>query len=887
MPNDRAIVRVAFAFALLAVVGSLAYAGDAEPLKNFNLPDEWEAKFWGSPDAVALRQIDPKRLAELVPTQAGLRFCRCPGCDAPETDDPLGWSIRNPKVVTCKRCGASYPDDKVPSKIDNKVPEEPVEVVPGVIHHYPYHVVEVEKQRFDGERLYLAARRDHEAREYLAKAALYAAVRHREQPLGSPDPSLSRVACVLLLRFAQVYPDYALHLDQPGQPKYLEPAHQPPPYRRGYGTAKWDWNGSLDVPLHLAVAYALMRDDPALREAGKLLGDPDPARTIERDLFRASAAFTLEQPREMDERELQADRGLLAVARLLGDPILLSEATRRLREFSAQGFYHDGLWRQGDGPSHRRVVEMLDGWIGRLLTPESTEARSIAPNLPMLALSRRAGSTFLAESPGDGLRRAAWPADEPARRPKFLGGAGVARLSVGRGADALDLELRGMGNHGSDRSRRQALRVAVGGAVVLGDLDDQPPRPDGWDRASASHNTVVVDGLNQRETPRLNHEPADGGEFVFFAADPDFQVAVLDDAKAYPRSTTRYRQTVVLASGPKSRYAISVFDVKGGLQHDQFFHAAPGDPARWEPAVAMTSGPPTLLPPSIPFLAGAKAEDGRWFVQSYGEFRAMSHGLAQTPMVATLGPSGRARLRLHLLGDAPFAVVSGSTPHTPSPGEPERSVLMLRRSSPDGSTLESAFVTAFEPLDPSSNLPKVGRMTGTPGFVVLYVETIDGPEHLVVNLRPGPARSVTLADGRELTTDALVVRLRRDELMMAGGTVASASGVAVRQPSLGGRILASARFPTLEGRGWFETDAPIPVDPSLIGRTLLIRHGDRAAHGWTLTRIEPAPGQRVRLHVQEEPGFLIEGEDRQARYYQFPNTAHPGPHQFMIATIRR
>jgi hypothetical protein len=301
----------------------------------------------------------------------------------------------------------------------------------------------------------------------------------------------------------------------------------------------------------------------------------------------------------------------------------------------------------------------------------------------------------------------------------------------------------------------------------------------------------------------------------------------------------------------------------------------------------MTSGPPTLLPPSIPFLAGAKAEDGRWFVQSYGEFRAMSHGFAQAPTVATLGPSAKARLRLHLLGDAPFAVVSGSTPQTLSPGEPERSALMLRRSSPDGSTLESAFVTAFEPLDPNSNLPKVGRMTGTPGFVVLYVETTDGPEHLVVNLRPGSTRSVTLADGRELTTDALVVRLRRDELMMAGGTVASASGVAVRQASLGGKILASARFPTLEGRGWFETDAPIPVDKSLVGRTLLIRHADRVTHGWTLTRIEPAPAQRVRLHVQEEPGFLIEGEDRQARYYQFPNTAHPGPHHFTIATIRR
>ena len=67
-----------------------------------------------------------------------------------------------------------------------------------------------------------------------------------------------------------------------------------------------------------------------------------------------------------------------------------------------------------------------------------------------------------------------------------------------------------MGHFGSPRSRRQALRLAVGGRAVLGDLDDLPARPDGWDRASASHNTVLVDGLNQRETLPLMREPAAG-----------------------------------------------------------------------------------------------------------------------------------------------------------------------------------------------------------------------------------------------------------------------------------------------------------------------------------------------------------------------------------------
>ena len=56
-----------------------------------------------------LLALDPKALAELVPVQAGVRYCRCPGCDAGEADDPLAWSVLKPKVLTCRRCGLTVP----------------------------------------------------------------------------------------------------------------------------------------------------------------------------------------------------------------------------------------------------------------------------------------------------------------------------------------------------------------------------------------------------------------------------------------------------------------------------------------------------------------------------------------------------------------------------------------------------------------------------------------------------------------------------------------------------------------------------------------------------------------------------------------------------------
>src|SRR5690606_19597030 len=151
-----------------------------------------------------------------------------------------------------------------------------------------------------------------------------------------------------------------------------------------------------------------------------------------------------------------------------------------------------------------------------------------------------------------------------ARRPALLGGAGLVRLAVGSDSDALDLELRGLGDFDASRSNRLALRLAVGGRTVLSDLDDHPPAPDGFDRATVSHNTATINSLNQRENPDLARLPAPGSDLRFFAADPDFQVAVLEDRFAYPTTATRYRRLLIVSAGVQTRYAVEVFDLEGG-----------------------------------------------------------------------------------------------------------------------------------------------------------------------------------------------------------------------------------------------------------------------------------------------------------------------------------
>jgi Heparinase II/III-like protein len=891
MRGSRRFLGWILAVAALAQCALGSPPGDrvADPFLSFDLPDDWEAKFWNTPGIQALLDLEPKALAARVPEQVGLRHCRCPNCNAPESSDPLRWTPEKPDVLTCAVCEVVVPNDKIPAKVDGKIPEESIEVRPRVFHKYPYHAVEPAKQFYADERLYLAAKRDYEAREFLTKLTLYAAVRYREQRADRKDVKLARLAAVLLTRFAQVYPSYATHFDQPGQPKYFQPANLGPPYRRDYQSGKWDWSGCVDVPMNLTIAYAIMRHDPALQSAGRILGDLHPNQTIEHDLFRASAEFVQLQPEEYSEASLMGYRGILAVGRLLNDPELVRDAERRLSEFLRRGFYHDGLWRLGDLRAQRRILDQMDGWFGRLLPREDS---SIANG--SLILARHAEATVLSAPRSLEVMRAAWPvqASRPMERgASLLGGSGIVRLSVGRASDALDLELRGLGDLGGlAHTDRLSFRMSAAGQSVLADLDDDAPCPDGWDRSSASHNLVVVDGLNQRESSEKLNIPAPGSDILFFAADPDFQVATLEDRHAYPKATARYRHTLIVSASSRSRYAVSVFEVSGGLEHDQIFHAAAGRFGRWRTTVPMTTGPKTLLPHSINYLPNARAEDERWFVQALGAFGELSQGRIERAGQAWLTDGGPG-VRLHLLTNypSPAAIVTGTTTDpTVSTRDAKRAALIVRRRSLDGSSLNTTFITVLEPTGTAAApLIKVGRVASGPETVVLLVETSDGPEHVVVNLTPGVARSVTLADDSSLTTDGLTARLSRSALVVAGGTFAEAAGRRAGQTRATGVIKSSGRGGPAGARGWFESEFVVPEVETLAGRALLVRHGDGTFRGWTIAAAENLPAGGTRIHVREEPGFTIDPKSREAHYYQFPMSNAPGPHVFRVCKIAR
>src|ERR1035437_3745583 len=91
----------------------------------------------------------------------------------------------------------------------------------------------------------------------------------------------------------------------------------------------------------------------------------------------------------------------------------------------------------------------------------------------------------------------------------------------------------------------------------------------GWARQTASHNLVVVNERSQGEGAG-----GSGGSLHLFADLPGLKLIEASSESSYAgQGVTLYRRTLALVGNPSGGYALDLFRVKGGSQHDYLFHA--------------------------------------------------------------------------------------------------------------------------------------------------------------------------------------------------------------------------------------------------------------------------------------------------------------------------
>lgn len=469
----------------------------------------------------------------------------------------------------------------------------------------------------------------------------------------------------------------------------------------------------------------------------------------------------------------------------------------------------------------------------------------------------------------------------------LLGQKGIAMLRDGEGADAQGLLVR-FGpslNHG-DRDDLGLIYYGKGWQLTyeIGYGLASTHTQVGWASQTVSHALVTVN-----ETSQLG---GSGGSLHLFAGLPSVKVVEADSPLSYAsQGVQQYRRTVALIGSGKDQYAVDLFRVRGGRQHDYGLGVQSQD---------FSVECVDLGPEEEGSLAGTENAWGEKIGQDgdiqgypnrpywspppgngYGFFYDMRRGRPSGPCFAdwSLGGENRARFRVHLLPEPETEIIlakaPGLYPRTRSAG-----YLLARRK---GDQLSSNFAAVMEPYaapaaagkTPAEPLPvlksaeRVAVKGGGPGMTALgvHVRRLARDEYLL---------SAGLEDGvKEAQTAFGNVRWRGAAVFLAGkdGRPETLSTIGAWDVSINGKP-AGPKQGVFQGTAvdlnydqrWIETDLHLPPgdwtgsavylsNPRYSRNTAYRIYGIEATPRGTRIRLGPQPmllGQGRVHHLEED-----------------------------------
>ena len=293
-------------------------------------------------------------------------------------------------------------------------------------------------------------------------------------------------------------------------------------------------------------------------------------------------------------------------------------------------------------------------------------------------------------------------------------GIGILRQGTGPTAQALLLRFGPSLNHGHRDdlnlnyfARGYELTYDIG--YALGSTHTQV----GWAHETASHNLVVVNERLQGEG-----EGGSGGSLHLFADLPGLKLIEASSESSYAsQGVTLYRRTLALIGNPSGSYALDLFRVKGGSQHDYLFHALADEAA--VTGVALGAEEPGSLAGTNICWGGQQLNDGDmagypnrpyWNPppgNGYGFLIKPRRGQAADGWSAQWAVDPTNGVRLLMAAQPGTEVISALAPGL-YPKSPKARYLIARRQGP---ALESQFAAVIEPNNGTSLIEKVERLS--------------------------------------------------------------------------------------------------------------------------------------------------------------------------------
>jgi hypothetical protein len=294
----------------------------------------------------------PEYFKNMIPrtTPGTIWFCMCPACEYAPWYGKYEWDPNNPDQIRCANCGTVYPNEKYPEDLVFKAKW-------GGGQTFTYYGGKYWTTRFWGNRPIRSSWTGNiRARKV---AFMYGVLRDLAVTYTlTKEAVYAKKAKAILLRFAEVYPNYLVHCD------YHEYADMDPkvaaanvnnlpedeidvtpakPDRR-LASGYWDSHrigecGDLGFVKDCTLAYDLICD--VKNENGKPLFSEGQKLKIERDLLLEGTLLSLYDP-AIDNKSIQKRVAVALVGVCLGDPLRVRFGLEGFHRFIHEWFLPDG-----------------------------------------------------------------------------------------------------------------------------------------------------------------------------------------------------------------------------------------------------------------------------------------------------------------------------------------------------------------------------------------------------------------------------------------------------------------------------------------------------------------------------------------------------------------
>lgn len=836
-------------------------------------------------DAAPALALSDEQWLSFVPDRPTSVYCECPVCFGGTGDREFTWSIEAPGRMTCRHCGAVFPDEQFPEDQTLSGKNARGETISFAYHRHP------DKRTPH----HLSDHLRHLQRRWLLRACdALAKLYHL-----TGEERYARSVVLVLDRMATAYPHFPVIRQLPRTFTFRE--SQEPPYE--WDSGRWGYFHN-EVPKELLIPYDLVYNSTVFAEISAERGYDIRAR-FENDFLRPAAEAAIPSPHHMSNIIGYDVMGVAMLGQVIAEPRYVHWAYGKMRDVVEKGFYYDGFWHESPSYHYMTVgglraafdsVRDYSDPPGYADPATGTRFDNLDPDAELAFWRRLQNAPSILDLPTGWStavhdthpyeRRSA-----PRERTVSALAPGFGHASLGRGQDEHQMLAQLHFSGGVGHGHRDALNLTLWAkqSEMLPDLGYTWTQMRHWATSTLAHNTVVINRASQS----VRH---DEGNLLMFFGDNAGIAAVEADARDAYRDIDgieQYRRLLVTVPvSDQDGYVVDIFRVRGGRMHDWSLH---GDADQDTTATCslplsqhhdnlMTEGEiwnePTLQYSTYPV---------------YGVVRDVGSARTVGPFTITFNygeETGKA-LRMHMdAGDA--EVLLGRSPSVRrmgvgGAGDMRKAWdfwmphLIVRREAEADNGMGSIFTAIHEPYVGAARIDHVAR-----------VALVPADEHAVaLRVRHGNIVDTILSsidDVERTTEDGIKLRGKLAVVRQVDGHISSmwlldgaslaAGEITLAGPAeLHGTIITAPRLVSGEGRDAFVVDAPLPDGDALAGKWMIVTHGNGLSHAYEIARVEShLHGSLVVLSYDH--GLIIDGDTTREAY--FPQRTFTGKNRFRI-----